>query len=70
MPLKELKILTNCPLKKNHDLCIPFGQNFNLKLLMALYFCELLLCRCILNLLLLNFYSILAADFYMHFLAS
>ena len=53
---------------KNHELCIPFGQNFNLKLLIALFFCELLLCRCILNLLLLNSYSILAADFCKHFL--
>ena len=53
-------------LSKNHDLCIPFGQNFNLKLLIAPYFCELL-CRCIQKLLLLNSYSILAADFYMHF---
>ena len=53
---------------KNHELCIPFGQNFNLKLLIALFFCELLLCRCILNLLLLNSYSILAADFCKNFL--
>ena len=53
---------------KNHELCIPFGQNFNLKLLIALFFRELLLCRCILNLLLLNSYSILAADFCKNFL--
>ena len=53
---------------KNHELCIPFGQNFNPKLLIALFFCELLLCRCILNLLLLNSYSILAADFCKNFL--